>query len=101
MAGTGVLPFIRGIDLTLNDLEAEKFPEAMEDMTSLRFELPTILKIGCHGNYRRWLKLNNTKLRTIPAEVGKLQQLEHLTMKRNNVESIGESVRQLPCLPYH
>ena len=36
MAGTGVLPFIRGIDLTLNDLEAEKFPEAMEDMTSLR-----------------------------------------------------------------
>ena len=37
MAGTGVLPFIRGIDLTLNDLEAEKFPEAMEDMTSLRY----------------------------------------------------------------
>ena len=24
MAGTGVLPFIRGIDLTLNDLEDEK-----------------------------------------------------------------------------
>ena len=39
MAGTGVLPFIRGIDLTLNDLEAEKFPEAMEDMTSLRWEI--------------------------------------------------------------
>ena len=57
-----------------------------------------ILRNGCHGNYHRWLKLNNTKLRTIPAEVGKLQQLEHLTMKRNNVESIGESVRQLPCL---
>jgi len=81
MAGTGVLPFIRGIDLTLNDLEAERFPEAMEDMTSLR-----------------WLKLNNTKLRTIPQEVGKLQQLEHLTMKRNNVETLGDSVRQLPCL---
>ena len=40
MAGTGVLPFIRGIDLTLNDLENEKFPEAMEDMTSLRSVFP-------------------------------------------------------------
>lgn len=74
MAGTGVLPFIRGIDLTLNNLEEERFPEAMEDMTSLR-----------------WLKLNNTNLRTIPPEVGKLQQLEHLTMKRNQV---------IPCSSY-
>ena len=53
---------------------------------------------SCQGDNLRWLKLNNTKLRTIPAEVGKLHQLEHLTMKRNNVQSIGESVRQLPCL---
>ena len=81
MAGTGVLPFIRGIDLTLNDLEDEKFPEAMEDMTSLR-----------------WLKLNNTKLRTIPAELSKLQHLEHLTMKRNQVESISSQIKELPCL---
>ena len=76
MAGTGVLPFIRGIDLTLNDLEDEKFPEAMEDMTSLR-----------------WLKLNKTKLRTIPAELSKLQQLEHLTMKKNQVESISSEIK--------
>ena len=81
MAGTGVLPFIRGIDLTLNDLEADRFPEAMEDMTSLR-----------------WLKLNNTNLRSIPDEVGKLQQLEHLTMKRNQVETLGCQLKQLPCL---
>ena len=77
MAGTGVLPFIRGIDLTLNDLEDEKFPEAMEDMTSLR-----------------WLKLNKTKLRTIPAELSKLQQLEHLTMKKNQVESISSEIKE-------
>ena len=76
-----MLPFIRGIDLTLNDLEDDKFPEAMEDMTSLR-----------------WLKLNNTKLKSIPDEVGKLQQLEHLTMKKNKVESISSQIKNLPCL---
>jgi len=81
MAGTGVLPFIRGIDLTLNDLEDDKFPEAMEDMTSLR-----------------WLKLNNTNLRSIPPELGKLQQLEHLTMKKNQVESISSQIKHLPNL---
>ena len=59
----------------------EQFPEAMEDMTSLR-----------------WLKLNKTKLRTIPAELSKLQQLEHLTMKKNQVESISSQIKDLPCL---
>ena len=72
MAGTGVLPFIRGIDLTLNNLEGERFPEAVEDMTSLR-----------------WLKLTNTKLKSIPAEIGKLQKLEHLSMKKNELSSIS------------
>ncbi len=72
MAGTGVLPFIRGIDLTLNNLEGERFPEAVEDMTSLR-----------------WLKLTNTKLKSIPSEIGKLQKLEHLSMKKNELSSIG------------
>ena len=81
MAGTGVLPFIRGIDLTLNDLEDERFPEAMEDMTSLR-----------------WLKLNNANLKTIPQEVAKLQKLEHLTMKKNQVDNINNHIKNLSCL---
>ena len=76
MAGTGVLPFIRGIDLTLNDLEDERFPEAMEDMTSLR-----------------WLKLNNANLKTIPPELSKLVKLEHLTMKKNQVDTINSHVK--------
>ena len=72
MAGTGVLPFIRGIDLTMNNLEGERFPEAVEDMTSLR-----------------WLKLTNTHLTSVPDEIGKLQKLEHLTMKKNDLQSIS------------
>ena len=66
MAGTGVLPFIRGIDLTLNDLSDDRFPEVMEDMTSLR-----------------WLKLTSTHLKAIPEEISTLQQLEHLTLKND------------------
>jgi Leucine-rich repeat (LRR) protein len=72
MAGTGVLPFIRGIDLTLNNLEGDRFPEAVEDMTSLR-----------------WLKLTNTKLKSIPDEIGKLEKLEHLSMKKNELSNVS------------
>ncbi len=80
MAGTGVLPFIRGIDLTMNNLEGERFPEAVEDMTSLR-----------------WLKLTNTKLKSIPAEIGKLQKLEHLSMKKNELSSISGAGKPFSC----
>ncbi|XP_023344300.1 protein flightless-1 isoform X2 [Eurytemora carolleeae] len=81
MASTGVLPFIRGIDLTMNDLQDDKFPEAMEDMTSLR-----------------WLKLNNANLTKIPDELGKLVKLEHLTIKRNNLESLSSQLSNMHCL---
>lgn len=82
MAGTGVLPFIRGIDLTMNNLEDDRFPEVMEDMTSLR-----------------WLKLTNTQLRAIPEEISSLQKLEHLTLKKNNVAMIErEQLKGLKCL---
>jgi len=76
-----VLPFIRGIDLTMNDLEDNKFPEAMEDMTSLR-----------------WLKLNSANLKKIPPEIGKLTKLEHLTVKKNNLESLSVQLSNMPCL---
>ena len=72
MAGTGVLPFIRGIDLTMNNLEGDRFPEAVEDMTSLR-----------------WLKLTSTHLKEIPEEIGKLQKLEHLSLKKNELQTIS------------
>ena len=82
MAGTGVLPFIRGIDLTMNNLEDDRFPEVMEDMTSLR-----------------WLKLTSTQLRAIPDEISGLQKLEHLTLKKNNVAAIErEQFKGLKCL---
>lgn len=81
MAGTGVLPFIRGIDLTLNNLEGERFPEAVEDMTSLR-----------------WLKLTNTKLKSIPLEIGKLGKLEHLSLKKNDLSSINGAGEPRPSM---
>ena len=81
MAGTGVLPFIRGIDLTLNNLEDDRFPEAMEDMTSLR-----------------WLKLTDTKLKELPLELEKLQKLEHLTVKKSQVGAMEVDFSKLPCL---
>ncbi len=81
MAGTGVLPFIRGIDLTLNNLEDDRFPEAMEDMTGLR-----------------WLKLTDTHITSLPRELEKLQKLEHLTVKRNQVGSLDIDFCKLPCL---
>ena len=82
MAGTGVLPFVRGIDLTLNNLEDDRFPEAMEDMTSLR-----------------WLKLTNTKLKRLPIELEKLKKLEHLTVKKNALGGLADvDFSQLPCL---
>ena len=83
MAGTGVLPFVRGIDLTLNDLEDGKFPsEAVEDMKSLR-----------------WLRLTDTGLKRVPREIGNLSKLEHLTVKRNQVDRIGSGhLSSLKCL---
>ena len=82
MAGTGVLPFIRGIDLTRNDLKDERFPEAMEDMTGLR-----------------WLRLTDTRITGLPKELEKLQKLEHLTVKRNHVGTLqGVDLAKLPCL---
>ncbi|TRY63076.1 hypothetical protein TCAL_04910 [Tigriopus californicus] len=81
MAGTGVLPFIRGLDLTLNNLEDDRFPDAVEDMTSLR-----------------WLKLTSTRLKSLPVELEKLQKLEHLTVKKNCVGSLDVNFSQLPCL---
>jgi Leucine-rich repeat (LRR) protein len=82
MAGTGVLPFIRGIDLTLNNLEDDRFPEVMEDMVSLR-----------------WLKLTDTRLKKLPIELEKLKKLEHLTLKRNALDGLSDvDFTLLPCL---
>merc|ERR1719167_1474820 len=65
----------------MNDLQDEKFPEGMEKMTSLR-----------------WLKLNNANLKQIPAEIGSLSKLEHLTVKKNKLESISSQLSHMPCL---
>jgi len=78
------LPFIRGIDLTMNDLDNnDKFPgQAVQDMKSLR-----------------WLRLTDTRLQKIPAEISGLSKLEHLTLKRNNVAAIGDGeLSALKCL---
>ena len=82
MAGTGVLPFIRGIDLTLNNLGEDRFPECLSQMSSLR-----------------WIKLSSTQLEKLPSQIADLSKLEHLTLKRNNLNSLEHStLKKLPCL---
>ncbi|KAK8748568.1 hypothetical protein OTU49_015861 [Cherax quadricarinatus] len=79
-AGT-VLPFVRGIDLTKNDFRETGIPRSIKDMSSLR-----------------WLRANNTGIDTVPEEISKLQKLEHLSLKGNNLEKLYGAITALPCL---
>uniref|UniRef100_A0AAZ3QXN2 Gelsolin-like domain-containing protein n=1 Tax=Oncorhynchus tshawytscha TaxID=74940 RepID=A0AAZ3QXN2_ONCTS len=71
MAATGVLPFIRGVDLSGNDFKGGYFPEHVKSMSSLR-----------------WLKLNRTGLCYLPEEVAALQKLEHLSVSHNSLTTL-------------
>ncbi|XP_053326968.1 protein flightless-1 homolog [Spea bombifrons] len=81
MAATGVLPFIRGVDLSGNDFKGGYFPEHVKSMTSLR-----------------WLKLNRTGLCYLPEELASLQKLEHLSVSHNSLTTLHGELSTLPCL---
>ncbi|CAM5087928.1 unnamed protein product [Natator depressus] len=81
MAATGVLPFIRGVDLSGNDFKGGYFPDHVKAMTSLR-----------------WLKLNRTGLCYLPEELSSLQKLEHLSVSHNNLTTLHGELSGLPCL---
>ncbi|KAL4240866.1 hypothetical protein ACF0H5_001651 [Mactra antiquata] len=81
MAATGVLPFVRGIDLTKNDFLGNEFPKQVSDMTGLR-----------------WLKLNKTGLKEMPKEMANLKKLEHLSLIKNSIECLGNDIENLPAL---
>ncbi|XP_077526880.1 FLII actin remodeling protein isoform X2 [Haemaphysalis longicornis] len=81
MAATGVLPFVRGIDLTRNDFQEDYFPKAVAEMTGLR-----------------WLRLNRTNIDWIPDELQSLKKLETLSLVRNNLVTLHGEVPALPCL---
>ncbi|XP_067912198.1 protein flightless-1 homolog [Heterodontus francisci] len=81
MAATGVLPFIRGVDLSGNDFKGGYFPEHVKCMTSLR-----------------WLKLNWTGLCYLPEELASLQKLEHLSVSHNSLTTLHGDLSSLPCL---
>lgn len=77
-SSTGVLPFLRGADLSHNDFEGDKFPKAVDQMKGLK-----------------WLKLSRTKLDWIPEEFRSLERLEKLILSNNKLASLhGE----LTCL---
>eukprot|EP00118_Oscarella_pearsei_P006460 m.29143 g.29143 ORF g.29143 m.29143 type:complete len:1260 (+) comp31138_c0_seq3:13-3792(+) len=70
----GVLPFIRGINLSENPLENdEQFAEKISNMASLR-----------------WLRLNNTKLRTLPDQLSTLKKLEYLAVSGNELHHLHD-----------
>ncbi|XP_006901250.1 PREDICTED: protein flightless-1 homolog isoform X2 [Elephantulus edwardii] len=81
MEGTGVLPFVRGVDLSGNDFKGGYFPENVKAMTSLR-----------------WLKLNNTGLCYLPEELAALQKLEHLSVSHNHLTTLHGELSSLPSL---
>ncbi|KAJ0176501.1 hypothetical protein K1T71_007680 [Dendrolimus kikuchii] len=81
MANTGLLPFVRGVDLTLNDFSGDKFPDAIRYMTGLQ-----------------WLRLDKTNLTDIPEELGKLMKLENLSLKKNGLEKLFGELTELKCL---
>nr|XP_025042164.1 protein flightless-1 homolog [Pelodiscus sinensis] len=81
MAATGVLPFIRGVDLSGNDFKGGYFPDHVKSMTSLR-----------------WLKLNRTGLCYLPEELSSLQKLEHLSVSHNSLTTLHGELTGLPCL---
>uniref|UniRef100_A0A915K7Z6 Uncharacterized protein n=1 Tax=Romanomermis culicivorax TaxID=13658 RepID=A0A915K7Z6_ROMCU len=81
MAATGVLPFIRGIDFSHYDFSSDSFPNAVEQMSGLR-----------------WMKLCRTNLDRVPNELSQLKNLEHLQMNRNNLTSLHGELSDLPCL---
>ncbi|XP_048220972.1 protein flightless-1 homolog [Perognathus longimembris pacificus] len=81
MEATGVLPFVRGVDLSGNDFKGGYFPENVKAMTSLR-----------------WLKLNHTGLCYLPEELAALQKLEHLSVSHNNLTTLHGELSSLPSL---
>ncbi|XP_064135447.1 protein flightless-1 homolog isoform X4 [Loxodonta africana] len=81
MEATGVLPFVRGVDLSGNDFKGGYFPENVKAMTSLR-----------------WLKLNRTGLCYLPEELAALQKLEHLSVSHNNLTTLHGELSSLPSL---
>ncbi|KAL0992507.1 hypothetical protein UPYG_G00094250 [Umbra pygmaea] len=81
MAATGVLPFIRGVDLSGNDFKGGYFPEHVKSMSSLR-----------------WLKLNRTGLCYLPEELAALHKLEHLSVSHNSLTTLHGELSSLPNL---
>ncbi|XP_013412224.1 protein flightless-1 homolog isoform X3 [Lingula anatina] len=81
MAATGVLPFVRGIDLSGYDFQEGKFPKDVADMIGLR-----------------WLYVNDSNLDKLPDELSNLNKLEHISLVRNNLVSIHGELSDLPCL---
>ncbi|XP_068672970.1 protein flightless-1 homolog [Montipora foliosa] len=77
----GLLPFVRGLDLTRNDFKKLDFPKRIADMPNLR-----------------WLKLNKTGLESLPDELSHLMKLEHLSLKENKLASIHGDLSTLSHL---
>ncbi|KAF7636898.1 hypothetical protein Mgra_00003638 [Meloidogyne graminicola] len=66
---TGVLSFVKGIDLSKNDFSADRFPDEVVAMTQAT-----------------WLKLNKTQLERVPDVLSNLKNLEHLQMINNKLQ---------------
>jgi Leucine-rich repeat (LRR) protein len=78
---TGVLQFVRGMDLSGNDFSGDRFPNEMTEITQAT-----------------WLKLNNAQLEQVPECLSNLKNLEHLQMARNKLQNVHGELSDLPLL---
>nr|CAB3246483.1 protein flightless-1 homolog [Phallusia mammillata] len=77
----GVLPFVRGVDLTKYDFKGGLFPDRTRNMTGLR-----------------WLKLDNTRMCYLPEELAGLKKLEEVSVAHNELTSLHGDLGSLPRL---
>uniref|UniRef100_A0A915MJI6 Uncharacterized protein n=1 Tax=Meloidogyne javanica TaxID=6303 RepID=A0A915MJI6_MELJA len=78
---TGVLSFVKGIDLSSNDFSGDRFPNEVVAMTQAT-----------------WLKLNKTQLERVPDVLSNLKNLEHLQMINNKLQNVHGELSDLPLL---
>ncbi|RDD41233.1 Protein flightless-1-like protein [Trichoplax sp. H2] len=78
---SGVLPFVRGIDLASNDFKQLPFPEEMGEMVNMR-----------------WLKLDSCNLDEMPEVLQSFKKLERISVSKNQLKELGSELPKLKDL---
>lgn len=94
---TGVLPFVRGIDLSRNDFSSGRFPNEIAEMKQatwlyLNRFLKNIIIRSIYAMHSR------TLLDQVPDVLSELKNLERLQMAWNGIQNVHGELSDLPLL---